>query len=141
MVEIAKEVFAIDKAARRQQIDESYFLRRISKLHKELAYLFKHILRIRGIPQAHRVVRRMVNSFSMMWRFATDKAIELTNNLAERQLRKYVIYRKKLLFTWSEWGNEFVGRIQSLYLCARFSKRNPFAELIQCTHANSTTQA
>lgn len=139
MVEIAKEVFSIDKAARRQQINESYFLRRISKLQKELAYLFKHILRIRGIPQAHRVVRRMVNSFSMMWRFAKNKLIEMTNNLAERQLRKYVVYRKKLLFTWSEWGNEFVERIQSLYLSSRLSKRNPFSELIQCIHASSTT--
>jgi len=139
LVEIAKEVFAIDKAARKQQIDQPYFLRRIGKLQKELAYLFKHILRIRGIPQAHRVVRRMVNSFAMMWRFVKDKAIEMTNNLAERQLRKYVIYRKKLLFTWSEWGNEFVERIQSLYLSSRLSKRNPFSELTQCINPNSTT--
>lgn len=74
---------------------------------------------------------KQVNSFAMMWRFAKDKAIEMTNNLAERQLRKYVIYRKKLLFTWSEWGNEFVERIQSLYLSSRLSKRNPFSELTQ----------
>ncbi|WP_394330107.1 IS66 family transposase [Candidatus Amoebophilus asiaticus] len=47
------------------------------------------------------MVRRMVNSFNMIWRFAKDKSIEMANNLAERQLRKYVIYRKKLLFTWS----------------------------------------
>jgi transposase len=141
MVEIAKEVFVINKAFRREQINESYFLRRISKLQKELAYLFKHILRIRGTPQACRVVKRMINSFAMMWRFVKDKTVEMTNNLAERQLRKYVIYRKKLLFTWSNWGNEFVERIQSLYLSCRLSQSNAFTHLLQCINNNSMAEA
>jgi len=55
----------------------------------------------------------------------------MTNNLAERQLRKYVIYRKKLLFTWSEWGNQFVERILSLYLSCRLKKTSAFAQLYQ----------
>ena len=141
MVEIAKELFTIDKAVKREQITEAYFLRRISKLQKELAYLFKQLLRIRGIPQAHRVVRRMVNSFAMMWRFVKDKTIEMTNNLAERQLRRYVIYRKKLLFTQSSWGNEFVERIQSLYLSCRLGQSSAFAQLSQCIKATSMVEA
>ncbi len=56
--------------------------------------MWKAILRIRGIGQAHGVVRRMQKSFAMMWLFVKKDGIAMTNNLAERQLRKYVIYRK-----------------------------------------------
>ena len=66
-----------------------------------------------------------------MWLFVKEKAVAMTNNLAERQVRKYVLYRKKLLFTWSKWGNEFVERILSMYLSARLSKSNAFSQLIQ----------
>jgi len=131
LVEIAKEVFSLNKALIREQIEASYFVRRINRLKKKLGAIFKQILRIRGIPQAHRVIRRIQKSFEMMWLFAKERAIAMTNNLAERQLRKYVIYRKKLLFTWSEWGNQFVERILSLYLSCRLKKTSAFAQLYQ----------
>jgi transposase len=57
LVEVPKEMFAIDKAAKNKQIEEAYFLRRISKLEKEINYIFKQILRTRRISQGHRVVR------------------------------------------------------------------------------------
>jgi len=65
----------------------------------------------------------------MMWRFVDHSEIELTNNLAERQIRKYVIYRKKSLFTWSQRGNEFVERIMSLFLTCRLQKQHSFLKL------------
>jgi transposase len=130
LVSIAYEVFAIQKALSNKQIEESYFLRRIHKLQKEISYIFKIILNIRGIPQAHRVIKRMQKSFAMMWHFVKDKSIAMTNNLAERQIRKYVIYRKKLLFTWSEWGNQYLERILSLYLTCRLQKTSAFDQLL-----------
>jgi hypothetical protein len=95
-------------------------------------YIFKSILRIRGIPHGQRVARRILKSFAMLWGFVKDKAIDMTNNLAERQLGKYVTYRKKLLFTWSTWGNEFVERMLSLYLTCRLNKDSPFKQLSTC---------
>jgi transposase len=135
LVEIAKEVFALQRGLTKQQIEESFFLRRINKLKKELEYLLKAIIRLKDIPQGQRVARRMLNSFDMFWRFVRDRTIAMTNNLAERQLGKYVTYRKKLFFTWSDWGNEFVERMLSLFLTTRLAKGNPFSQL---THAIST---
>jgi transposase len=129
LVELSGEVFGLKKALTRQQVEEDFFLKRIKKIKKELAYIFKCILRIRGIPQGQRVARRILKSFEMLWRFVKDKAIDMTNNLAERQLRKYVTYRKKLFFTWSDWGNEFVERMLSLFLSCRLSNSNAFAQL------------
>lgn len=137
LVELGKEVFCIDKALKGGKIGENYFLRRVSKIKKEIGYIFKEILKIRGRPQAHRVVKRLIKSFEMMWRFVKDKRIEMTNNLAERQIHKYVLYRKKLLFTWSEWGNEFVERITSLFLTARLNKASAFEQLVQCIPATT----
>jgi hypothetical protein len=60
----------------------------------------KHILRIRDVKQAHGGVRRMEKSFEMMWLFIISKeGIAMTHHLVERQLSKYVVYRKRLLFT------------------------------------------
>lgn len=130
LVAVGKEVFFINKALKNKQIDLLFFLRRIKKLKKEIKNIFKFILRIRDIPQAHRVVKRMLKSFEMMWLFVKKQGIDMTNNLAERQIRKYVIYRKKLLFTWSDWGNQFVERILSLYLTCRLNKANVFTHLL-----------
>lgn len=130
LVTIGKEVFCINKALKNKQIDLLFFLRRIKKLKKEINHIFKIILRIRDIPQAHRVVRRMLKSFEMMWLFVRKQGIAMTNNLAERQIRKYVLYRKKLLFTWSDWGNQFVERILSLYLTCRLNKTGTFDHLL-----------
>jgi hypothetical protein len=47
------------------------------------------------------------------------------------QLRKFVIYRKKLLFTWSNWGMLFVERMLSLLLSSNLVGDNPFHILSQ----------
>jgi transposase len=137
LVELGQEVFALKKGLSREQIGEIFFLRRIKKIKKELAYIFKSILRIRGIPHGQRVARRILKSFEMLWRFVKDKAIDMTNNLAERQLGKYVTYGKKLLFTWSTWGNEFVERMLSLYLTCRLNNDSPFSQLAQSINLNT----
>jgi len=137
LVELSSEVFGLKKALTREQLEEDFFLKRIKKIKKELEYVFKCILRIRGIPQGHRVARRILNSFEMLWRFVKDKAIDMTNNLAERQIRKYVTYRKKLLFTWSTWGEEFVERMLSLFLTCRLNNSNSFHQLLQAINSSS----
>lgn len=129
LAQITKEVFALDKAFKNQSIDRLFFYRRIRLIKKRMIYALKGILQIPKIPQAHRVAHNLLADFDMMWRFVENPEVELTNNLAERQIRKYVIYRKKSLFTWSQRGNEFIERIFSLYLSCRLQKQNAFSKL------------
>lgn len=129
LVALSREIFALNKALLSHKIKESYFIGRIKKLKKRLFYIFKHILKIKEVPKAHGLVKQLQKSFEQMWRFVENRSIAMTNNLAERQIRKYVLYRKKLLFTWSQWGNEYVERILSLFLTARLNKNNAFAQL------------
>ena len=131
LIGISQEVFAVNKALKSQKIDRLFFYRRIRKLKRRLLYALKGILRIPDVPHAHRVAQNLLKSFDMMWRFVDHPELEPTNNLAERQIRKYVVYRKKSLFTWSDRGNEFVERILSLFLTCRLQKQNSFLELSQ----------
>ncbi|MFT4327372.1 MAG: transposase [Wolbachia pipientis] len=57
------------------------------------------------------------------------EVIKTTNNLAERQIRRYVIYRKNSFFTWSEHGKRFVEGVMSIFLTSRLNGQNPFQNL------------
>ncbi|WP_419241835.1 hypothetical protein [Cardinium endosymbiont of Nabis limbatus] len=66
----------------------------------------------------------------MLWRFEQDPVnIPLTNNLAERQISHYVVYRKNPYFTQSQRGDRFLERVISIYLTAKQQKINPFIQL------------
>ena len=65
----------------------------------------------------------------MIWLFVDDAEIEPTNNLAERQIKHHVKYRKNSYFTWSERGDRFLERIKSLYASSKLQKLNPLQEL------------
>ena len=73
----------------------------------------------------------------MMWRFVQREDVDMTNNLAERQLRKFVLYRKKLLFTWSNWGMLFVERMLTLFLSSNLRGDNPFHLLVAAIDAEA----
>ena len=79
--------------------------------------------------QAQRVANNILKSFDMIWLFLHDPQIEPTNNLAERQIKHFVKYRKNSYFTWSQRGDRFLERIKSLYATARLQNVNPFDQL------------
>ena len=67
---------------------------------------------------------RLLDNFNNLWMFAKKRGIEPTNNLAERDLRKLVIWRKKSYGTRSERGKNFVEKITSVVQTLRKQKKN-----------------
>ena len=126
---ISRDVFALDKDFKTGTISRFFYKIRMRKIKKRMLHALKGILMIPDVPHAHRVAKNLLDSFDMMWRFVENSEIDLTNNLAERQIRKYVIYRKKSFFTWSQRGNEFMERTLSLFLTCRLRKQNAFLKL------------
>ena len=55
----------------------------------------------------------------MLWTFLADRRIELTNNVAERALRPYVIWRKLAFASHSRRGDHFRARILSVATTAK----------------------
>ena len=128
--EIASELFALHRAFLNHSIELIVFLRRIRKLRKRAWYGLKAFARLPLAAQASRVAKNIIGAEPMLWIFCQNPHnIPLTNNLAERQIRHYVVYRKNSYFTQSERGDRFLERVISLYLTWKQQKLNPFKQL------------
>ena len=74
------------------EIDVSKFISRAKELRRYIWYCLIKISYILEGKVSSRVVKGIIKSEPMMWRFLDDpKNIPLTNNLAERQIRHYVV--------------------------------------------------
>lgn len=68
--------------------------------------------------------KRILKQKESLWTFLTQENVEPTNNLAERMLRHYVIWRKQSFGTQSERGNRFIERIMSTVATCKQQQRN-----------------
>lgn len=66
----------------------------------------------------------VLNDFDKLWTFTRFIDVDPTNNLAERDLRKLVLWRKKSYGTRSERGQRFVERISSVGETLNRAKQN-----------------
>ena len=67
-----------------------------------------------GSDALYKLSDTLLNNFDKLFQFTKVEGMEPTNNLAERDLRKLVIWRKKSYGTRSERGKRFVERITSI---------------------------
>ncbi len=76
-----------------------------------------------------------------MWTFVTREGVEPTNNHAERELRAFVLWRKRSFGTQSERGNIFAERLMTVAHTARKQNKNVLAFLTACCEANRAATA
>jgi len=67
-----------------------------------------------GSDQLSRLCESLLDNFDKLWTFTKMGEMEPTNNTAERDLRKLVIWRKKSYGTRSQRGKRFVERITTV---------------------------
>jgi transposase len=72
-----------------------------------------------------------------LWTFVERDDVEPTNNHGERELRAFVLWRKRSFGTQSERGNRFAERVMTIAHTARKQDRNVFAFLTACCRARS----
>ncbi len=70
-----------------------------------------------------------------LWTFVEQAGVEPTNNHAERELRAFVLWRKRSFGTQSERGNLFAERLMTVTHTARKQKRNVLEFLTACCTA------
>jgi transposase len=71
-----------------------------------------------------------------LWAFIEVVGVEPTNNLAERVLRKIVIWRKVCFGTWSASGTLYLERIMTVVATCRLQNRSVFHFLHDAIQAN-----
>lgn len=67
-----------------------------------------------GSDSLYKLSESLLEDFANLWAFTKEAGMEPTNNLAERDLRKLVIWRKKSYGTRSLRGQSFVERITTI---------------------------
>ncbi len=118
-----------------------------SQRNKRLGHQKKRIERwlyegfANGSDELSKLSTNLLDHFSHLWVFAKHKRMEPTNNLAERDLRKLVIWRKKSYGTRSERGKRFVERITTIAQTLKKQGKNilkVMQEIVENFYANIT---
>ena len=77
----------------------------------------------------------MLEHRAALWTFVDQDGVEPTNNHAERELRAFVLWRKRSFGTQSERGNLYAERLMTVAHTARKQKRNVLEFLTACCAA------
>lgn len=80
----------------------------------------------------------LLDNFEKLWTFTRIRGMEPTNNMAERDLRKLVIWRRKSYGTRSDRGKKFVERITTVAQTIRKQSGNVLhfvQRVIECFYA------
>ncbi len=97
--------------------------RQLGKIRKKVEYCLEDGY-ANGSDKLHGLCGRLLDTFDNLWMFTKIVNMEPTNNLAERDLRKLVIWRKKSYGTRSERGKKFVERITTISQTLRKQGKN-----------------
>lgn len=84
--------------------------------------------------------RDILKREAALWTFVDSPHVEPTNNLAERQVRPAVIWRKHCFGTQSDAGSRFVERILSAVATLKLQQRNVLDYLTLACHAFNSGQ-
>ncbi len=83
-----------------------------------------------------RTCRNLLQCRAALWTFIDTPGVEPTNNLAERSLRGFVIWRKISFGTQSHRGSRYVERIMTVACSCRLQGRNLLEFLAQAIQAH-----
>jgi hypothetical protein len=83
------------------------------------------------------IARNLLKVWPALWTFADHNGVQPTNNHAERQPRRSVIYRKLSLDTQSTDGEQRIQRLLSVHTTCRLQRRPLHAYLLDAFSAHS----
>ncbi len=86
--------------------------------------------------KTQRTCHNILEYKEFLWTFVDKIGIDPTNNLAERLLRRFVIWRKTSFGTQSEAGSRFMERVMSVAGTCQLQKRNVLDFISQAIRAH-----
>jgi transposase len=89
-----------------------------------------------GIREVSGSCEDILEHKAALWTFLTTEGVEPTNNHAERELRAFVLWRKRSFGAQSERGHLFAERLMTVAHTARKQCRNVLAFLTACCQAH-----
>lgn len=90
----------------------------------------------KDIPGVSGSCKDILEHRAALWTFVEREGVDPTNNHAERELRAFVLWRRRSFGTQSERGNRFAERLMTIAHTARKQRRNVLEFLTECCVAH-----
>lgn len=104
---LARVVIRTDHRRRQGALPPCRYQRRMQRLRRAINALLERGEGCRTSKRTANQCRHLLKDEALYWTFLSDEHIPLTNNLAERSLRPYVIWRKLSFASQSFRGDQF----------------------------------
>ncbi len=134
MLEYASVVFDTYGLYKAGQISRREFRRRIKPVREQVEALLQRAVDA-NIKRLSGSCKNILKHRDALWTFVDKLGVEPTNNHAERELRAFVLWRKRSFGTQSERGNRFAERIMTVVHTARKQNRHVLSYLTAVCHA------
>jgi len=133
LLALMRELFSLWHHHRDGIISRPLLIRLAAPLRVEVVACLHDGLRV---PNIAGMCRNILKLEKALWTFLEIEGVEPTNNLAEQDIRKYVLWRLRSFGTNSDRGDRFVERILTVEATCRKQGRDLFAYLESVARAH-----
>jgi transposase len=125
-----------------------YHQLKLKKINTAKLFLIRQIKRFYGYlkkgtlltgTSTARFCAKLLRERQSLWHFLKNPTIDSTNNLAERNIRHFVLWRKKTFGARSECGNRFIERTLTVMMTAKQQGKNLIQEVCDELKLNQKT--
>jgi transposase len=115
-------------------LDRATFLAWMAPVRAQVEALLERAV-ASGVARVAGSCANILEHRAALWTFIDVDGVEPTNNHAERELRAFVLWRKRCFGTQSERGNLFAERVMTVAHTARKQRKDVLAFLADCCQA------
>jgi transposase len=115
-------------------LDRATFLAWMAPVRAQVEALLERAV-ASGVERVAGSCANILQHRAALWTFIDVDGVEPTNNHAERELRAFVLWRKRCFGTQSERGNLFAERVMTVAHTARKQRKDVLAFLADCCQA------
>src|SRR5690606_22717545 len=131
LVANAELVFIYWRQFRANAITRAEMVRLVTAVRDGMKPCLKRVARAK-LPEMSGACGNLLEHWEAMWTFLKHANVEPTNNHAERELRRLVLWRKRCFGSQSDRGDRFVERMLTVTHTLRKQRRNVLGFLQQC---------
>jgi transposase len=119
---------------KRGKLDRATFVAWMSPVQQQIEAVLAQAV-ASGIAGVSGSCADILEHRAALWTFVEHAGVEPTNNHAEREIRAFVLWRKRSFGTQSARGNTFAENLMTVAHTARKQQRNVLAFLTDCCQA------
>jgi transposase len=116
------------------QLDRDQFRELMVPVRSHVEALLERGMALK-LPQVSGSCADILEHRAALWTFVDQDGVEPTNNHAEREVRAFVLWRRRSFGTQSDRGNVFAERVMTVAHTARKQNKNVLAFLTACCTA------